>query len=53
MPFIVPTGILMYKMKQLHSRPSHVRVNFLKNIYFCRALSYPTIFFISNIANLF
>tara|TARA_X000000950_G_C13572737_1_gene520261 strand:+ start:175 stop:336 length:162 start_codon:yes stop_codon:yes gene_type:complete len=53
MPFIVPTGILMYKMKKLHTTPPHLRVNFLKNIFLCRAFSYPTIFLISNIVNLF
>ena len=52
MPFILPTGILMYKIRQMHGKPSHLRINFLKNIYFCRALSYPTFFLISNIANL-
>lgn len=52
MPFILATGILIYKMKLLHNKPPYLRINFLKNIYFCRALSYPTIFLISNISNL-
>jgi hypothetical protein len=51
MPFILPTGILIYKMRELHLKPSYLRINFLKNIYFCRAVSYPTIFLISNIIN--
>ena len=52
MPFILPTAILMYKMKELHNKPLFLRINFLKKIYFCRALTYPTNFFISNITNL-
>ena len=52
MPFILPTGILMRKMKELHTKPIHYRVNFLKNIYYGRLVSYPVVFFVSNFSNL-
>ena len=52
MPFILPTGILMYKIKELHTKPIHYRVNFLKKFFYGRLLSYPVVFFVSNLSNL-
>ena len=49
MPFIVPTAYFMYKIKQLHIQPIHLRINFLKQIYYGRLASYPLLFLVSNI----
>ena len=48
MPFIVPTFYLMLKMQHMQMKPTYLRVNYLKNLYYTRILSYPTIFIISN-----
>ena len=46
MPFIVPVGYLLYKMKQLQYKPIISRVNFLKNFYISRLLTYSSTYFI-------
>lgn len=49
MPFILPTAIMMYKMKQLQSKPSYLRINFLKNIYYTRLFTYANLLLIYNL----
>ena len=44
MPFIVPTAYLMYKIKNLQAIKPQLRVNFLKNFYYSRIISYTGIF---------
>ena len=45
MPFIVPVGYLLYKMKQLQYKPIIVRVKFLKNFYISRLVTYSSVYF--------
>ena len=47
MPFILPVGCLLYKMKQLQYKPVLSRVKFLKNFYITRLVTYPSVYFLT------
>ncbi len=47
MPFILPVGCLLYKMKQLQYKPVLSRVKFLKNFYISRLVTYSSLYFLT------
>ena len=49
MPFIVPIYFSMLAAKNMQSKPSILRINYLKNIYYARISSYLGVFMFSNL----
>ena len=49
MPFILPTAMLMFKMKELHYKPIHLRINFLKQLYYARVITLSSCLIVSNL----
>ena len=49
MPFIVPFYFSMNAIKNIQLKPSILRINYLKNIYYARITSYLSFFLMINI----
>ena len=49
MPFIVPILLSMNAVKNMQLKPSLMRINYLKNIYYARISTYVSVFIISNL----
>ena len=49
MPFIVPVLLSMNAARNMQFKPSVMRINYLKNIYYTRITTYSSVFILSNL----
>ena len=49
MPFIVPVLLSMNAARKMQFKPSVIRINYLKNIYYIRITTYTSVFILSNL----
>ena len=49
MPFIVPILLSMNAAKIMQFKPSIMRIDYLKNIYYARITTYSSVFILSNL----